>query len=80
MPVSMEAVTKTLTAAKLVATAREDCKKHPDVERVTVSYSPAAVVGQEASWQQGCMTAEARSDRARKAAIASHASRGKGKA
>jgi hypothetical protein len=38
-------VTKTLTAAKLVAMAREDCKKHPDVEQVTVGYYPAAVVG-----------------------------------
>jgi hypothetical protein len=74
-----EALTKLLTAAKLVAMAKEHCKKHPDVELVTVTYCPACRGGAGGKLAAQNMSAKARSERARKAAIASHANRGKGK-
>jgi hypothetical protein len=60
--------------------AKEHCKKHPHVEMVTVtlSYCPACRGSQGGKLAAERMTAKARSERARKAAIASHAKRKKG--
>jgi len=57
---------------------KEHCKKHPDVELVTVTYCPACRGGAGGTMAAKQMTAKARSERARKAAIASHAKRKKG--
>lgn len=70
-----EALIKLLTAAKLVAMAKEHCKKHPDVEMVTVTYCPVCRGSSGGKLAAERMTAKARSERARKAAIASHAHR-----
>ena len=74
-----EALTRRLTAAKLPAMPKEYCKKHPDVEMVTIAYCPACRGGAGGKLAAERMTAKARSERARKAAIASHAKRSKGK-
>jgi len=58
---------------------KEHCKKHPDVELVTVTYCPACRGGAGGKLAAERMTARARSERARKAAIASHTKRGKAK-
>jgi len=59
--------------------AKEHCKKHPDVEMVTVTFSfcPACRGGVGGKQTAERMTAKQRSERARLAAIASHASRRK---
>jgi hypothetical protein len=55
--------------------AKKYCGKHPDVELVTVTYCPACRGGAGGKLAAKRMTARARSERARKAAFASHASR-----
>jgi len=50
--------------------AKEHCKKHPDVELVTVSYCPACRGGAGGRLAAKNMSAKARSERARKAALA----------
>ena len=50
--------------------AKEHCKKHPDVELVTVTYCPACRGGAGGRLAAKNMSAKARSERARKAALA----------
>jgi hypothetical protein len=50
--------------------AKQHCKKHPEVEMVTVTYCPACRGGAGGKLAAKRMTAKARSERARKAALA----------
>jgi len=53
------------------------CKKHPDVELVTVTFCPACRGGAGGKLSSKRMSAKARTERARLAGIASAASRSK---
>jgi hypothetical protein len=50
--------------------AKAHCKKHPDVEMVTVTYCPVCRGSAGGKLAAKNMTAKARSERARKAALA----------
>jgi len=54
------------------------CKKHPDVELVTVTYCPVCRGSAGGKLAAKQMTAKARSERARRAGLASAASRKNG--
>jgi hypothetical protein len=58
--------------------AKQHCKKHPDVEMVTVTYCPVCRGSAGGKLSSKRMTAKERSERARLAGLASAASRKKG--